>query len=150
MPGYSGLEGEVNEDERLKLGIIAAGVMVLGFLIFGGMWGCPQYNVYSARMEGESKLAHAVAEREVQVRDAQGKAEAATLLAKAEVERAKGVAEANKIIGHSLQDNEAYLRWLYIEGLKEKQGEVIYVPTEAGLPILEAGRRNRVKPGKEE
>jgi len=45
-------------------------------------------------------------------------------------------------IGNSLKDNEAYLRWLYIEALKEKQGaEVIYVPTEAGLPILEAGKR---------
>lgn len=106
-----------------------------------GMWGCPRYNVYSARMDGEAKLAHAQAEREVQVRDAHGKFEASTLLAKAEVERAKGVAEANKVIGSSLKDNEPYLRWLFIDGLKDKQGEVIYVPTEANLPILEAGKR---------
>jgi regulator of protease activity HflC (stomatin/prohibitin superfamily) len=119
---------------------IAAAVVLVAAL---SMWGCPQYSVYSARMEGEAKLAHANSEREVQVRDAQGKFEASTLLAKAEVERAKGVAEANKVIGSSLKDNEAYLRWLFIDGLKDKQGEVIYVPTEAGLPILEAGRRNR-------
>ena len=110
-------------------------------LIVLGMWGCPHYMVYSARMDGEAKLAHAKSEREVQVRDAQGKFEAATLLASAEVERAKGVAEANKVIGSSLKNNEAYLRWLYIDGLKNHQDKVIYIPTEAGLPILEAGKR---------
>ena len=56
--------------------------------------------------------------------------------------RAKGVAAANKIIGDSLHGNEAYLRYLWIDGLREhgKGAAVIYVPTEAGLPILEAGR----------
>lgn len=123
--------------------LVSVGLVVFCLLVVLGFWGCPQYGVYSARMDGQAKLAHANFEREVQVRDAQGKLEASTLLASAEVERAKGVAAANKVIGTSLKDNEAYLRWLYIEGLREKQGEVIYVPTEAGLPILEAGRRKR-------
>lgn len=123
-------------EQMITRGLVA-GVLVAGL----GMYGCPQYSVYSARMDGEAKLAHAQAEREVQVRDAQGKLEASTLLAKTDVERAKGVAQANTIIGDSLKDNDSYLKWLYIEGLKDKQGEVIYVPTEAGIPILEAGRR---------
>jgi regulator of protease activity HflC (stomatin/prohibitin superfamily) len=121
-----------------------SGVTILITFLVVFAWGCPQYRVYSARMDGEAKLAHAQSEREVQVRDAHGKYEAAALLAKAEVERAKGVAEANRVIGSSLKDNEAYLRWLYIDGLRDKQGEVIYIPTEAGLPILEAGRRPKV------
>lgn len=114
------------------------GIITIGFM----MWGCPQYNVYSSRLEGEAKLAHAQAEREVQVKDAQGRFEASTLLAKTEVERAKGVSEANKIIGESLKNNESYLRWLYIEGMKEHKGaSIVYIPTEAGIPILEAGKR---------
>lgn len=124
--------------DKKDIGLIAACSVLV---IFGTMWGLPKYEVYSARLAGQAKLAHADSEREVQVRDAQGKFEAASLLAKAEVERAKGVAQANQIIGTSLKDNEAYLRWLFIEGLKEKTGEVIYIPTEAGLPILEASRR---------
>lgn len=117
-------------------------VSMLSLLILGLMlWGCPQYGVYSARLDGEAKLAHANSEREVQVKDAQGKFEASSLLAKTEIERAKGVAAANAIIGDSLKNNEAYLRWLYLEALKEnKTATTIYVPTEAGLPILEAGR----------
>lgn len=118
--------------------------LILGILsiVILFMVGCPRYNVYSQRMEGEAQLAHAEYSKKIQVQDALGKLEAAKSLAQAEVERAKGVAQANAIIGDSLKNNEAYLRWLYIEGLKEKQGtEVIYVPTEAGLPILEAGKR---------
>jgi hypothetical protein len=63
--------------------------------------------------------------------------------AEAEVERARGVAQANKIIGDSLKDNEGYLRYLWIDSLAHTQDKVIYVPTEAGLPVLEAGRTVR-------
>jgi len=67
--------------------------------------------------------------------------ESAKNLAKAEIERAKGVAEANKIIGESLKGNEAYLRYLWIQSLSDGHSETIYVPTEANLPVLEATRR---------
>src|SRR5262245_49103598 len=83
-----------------------------------GLWGCPQYNVYQQMMAGEAALAHADFERQVQVRDAQGKLDAAKLLAQMDIERSKGVAQANAIIGESLKNNEAYLRWLYVESLK--------------------------------
>lgn len=119
-------------------------ICVASILIIGGlMMGCPRYNVYSQRMEGEAQLAHSEYSKKVQVQDAMGKLEAAKSLAQVEVERAKGVAEANKIIGGSLKGNEEYLRYLWIHNLDsaEKTGQVIYVPTEAGLPILEAGKR---------
>lgn len=119
---------------------VTLGVFLLAALICGAMVGCPMYNVYNQRKEGEAVLAHAQSSREVAVAEARAKMEAAQMLAQAEVERAKGVAQANKIIGDSLRDNEAYLRYLYIQGLEGKQGEVIYIPTEAGLPILEANR----------
>lgn len=109
--------------------------------VFLGMWGCPQYNVYQQRMDGESQLAHAEYSKKVQVQDAMGKLEAAKSLAQAEIERAKGVAQANKIIGDSLKSNEAYLRYLWIHQLGEGKSDVIYVPTEANLPVLEAGKR---------
>lgn len=126
---------------KLFLKCITGAIMACVVLISLSMWGCPQYNVYSQRMEGESQLAHAEYSKKVQVQDALGKLEAAKHLADAEVERAKGIAAANKIIGTSLENNEGYLRWLWIESLKEKNGDIIYIPTEAGMPILEAGKR---------
>jgi len=62
-------------------------------------------------------------------------AEIKTAEAEAEVERARGVAEANDIIAGSLEGNEEYLRYLWINGLQTNQMQVIYVPTEANLPI---------------
>lgn len=124
--------------------LIYSGVVLFLGLILSSMYGCPKYNVYNKSMEGEALLAHAEYSKKIQVQDALGRLEASKSLAQAEVERAKGVAQANAIIGDSLKNNESYLRWLYIEGLKEKTGaETIYIPTEGGLPILEAGHRGK-------
>lgn len=59
--------------------------------------------------------------------------------AEIEVERAKGVAQSNAIIAESITEN--YLRYRFIEGLNDGNSEIIYVPTEANLPILEATRQ---------
>jgi len=58
--------------------------------------------------------------------------------AEIEVARAEGIAKSNQIISNSLTEN--YLRYRWIEGLQTNREMVIYVPTEANLPILEAGR----------
>jgi len=110
-------------------------------LIMGGMWAYPAYNIYAQRSQGQAALAHAQSSKEVAVAEAKAKMESAELLAMAEVSRAKGVAQANQIIGQSLKDNEAYLRYLWINDLGGHTGKtVVYVPTEANLPILEANR----------
>jgi prohibitin 1 len=58
--------------------------------------------------------------------------------AEIEVARAEGVAKSNHIIAGSL--TESYLRYRWIEGLQKNDLQVVYVPTEAGVPILESGR----------
>lgn len=110
------------------------------------MVGCPTYNVYTAKKAGEAVLAHAQASREVAVAEAKAKMESASLLAQADTIRAHGVARANSIIGESLKNNEAYLHWLWIDNIEKNPQAVIYVPTEANLPILEAGNRHTKQP----
>jgi regulator of protease activity HflC (stomatin/prohibitin superfamily) len=116
-------------------------------LIFSFMFtGCGPWAVYVAEWEGKAKLAEAEGSKKIQIEDAKGKLESAKLLADAEIARARGVAEANKIIGDSLKNNESYLRYLYIQNLEKAEAggaSVIYIPTEAGLPILEAGTRKK-------
>ena len=108
-----------------------------------------QQRMKDADAEGKAILLQAENEKKAMIEEAKAENESATLqaeakvkiakaAAQAEVERAKGVAEANRIIGESLQGNEAYLKYLMILGLNEGKGERIYIPTEAGLPILEA------------
>ncbi|QDP58325.1 MAG: hypothetical protein Unbinned664contig1000_6 [Prokaryotic dsDNA virus sp.] len=120
--------------------------VVLGLCVgAGGLWVGPKFNVYIQEMEGQAELARAKQNRQIKVSEAEAAKESAALLADAEVARAKGVAEANKIVANGLGGPEGYLRYLYIEGLKDalrNGSQVIYVPTEAGLPILEATRLN--------
>lgn len=113
-------------------------VIVLGLFV---LFGYPHYVVYYSRLDGEAELERQRYAKQVAVQAALAKRESAELLAEAEVRRASGVAQANKIIGDSLRENEAYLRYLWISNMGENNKEVYYVPTEAGLPILEAGKR---------
>lgn len=122
--------------------IVIAILLVIGVIVLM-MWGIPRYGVYSQRCAGEGMLAHATAAKEVAVAEAKAKMESAELLARADVIRAEGAAKSNIILGESLKNNEGYLRYLFIQQLAERTGntrEIIYVPTEANLPILEANR----------
>lgn len=122
------------------------GAFVLMLLIAGGLYGCPEYNVWQQRLQGEAELARAQQNRQIAVNEAQAKKDAASLLADAEVARAKGVAAANAIIAQGLGGAEGYLRYLWIQTLEHPHNNVIYVPTEANLPILEAARPFKVPP----
>ena len=111
-------------------------LMVIGLLVLG-LWGCPKYRVYASRKAGEAALAHAQSSREVAVAEAKAKLEAASMLAQADTIRAHGIARSNQIIGKSL--TSAYLHWFWIDNI-DKNNQVVYVPTETNLPILEAGK----------
>lgn len=104
-----------------------------------------------AENDGKAILAKAENSKKAMIETAKAQNESATLQAEArikiakaqaqaEIERAYGVAKANEIIGNSLKGNSEYLRYLMIQGLNDSKGERIYIPTEAGLPILEARR----------
>ena len=126
--------------KTVALWTVSIGAMIL---TVGSAWlyAAPKYRVWSAEQTGMAEFVQAEQNRKIAVLEAESKLEAAKSLALAEVERAKGVAEANKIIGESLKNNDAYLRWQWIQNLEEGNNAVIYIPTEAGLPILESGKR---------
>ncbi|MDH5326859.1 MAG: hypothetical protein OEZ68_15435 [Gammaproteobacteria bacterium] len=137
------------------------------FILFLGLalWAWPKYKVYKKEMDGIASLKEAEWSKKILIEDAKAREAAALLQAKAkvtlaeaqgkaqivkaqaegkaDVERAKAAAEANKIIGESLKNNEQYLRYIWIKGLQDGNGERIYIPTEANLPILEAGRAKK-------
>ncbi len=119
----------------------------IGFAALGGivfvvllLVGWPQYRVYSQRLAREAALAEAQSSRQVAILEARAKKESAISLAEAEVIRAKGAAEANAILQNSLGGPEGYLRYLQIQALENSKASLIYVPTEAGLPVTEARR----------
>lgn len=131
----TGYEKTVNTG-RVVATIIIAIVSVILYLTFI----FPLTNVYRQNLKGQANLRQQEWEKKISIEAAKALKESAVLQAEAEVARAKGVAEANKIIADSLKDNEAYLRYLWIDKIADNNN-VIYVPTEASLPILEAGKR---------
>lgn len=132
-------------DASRNIFMIAGAILVLLVVVVGGGLGsCAAYNsvrVWNAETAGEAELAQASSNRRIAVLEAQALMDSAKLKADAEVARARGVAEANRIVAEGLGGPEGYLRYLYINNLENSKGQIIYVPTEAGLPILEAGRR---------
>lgn len=119
---------------------IVALALTIGLLV-GGAFGCKEYSRYQGREDAKNDLVRAESTRKIKVEEAKASKLSAVELAQAEVLRAGGVAKANKIIAGSI--TPAYLRYFYIQQLAEVEhlgGKIIYVPTEAGLPILEAER----------
>jgi hypothetical protein len=143
---------EKMDKETKEWGCAIAAVVGLALvLIVAFMAGMPTYRVWQRGLKGKSELREAEWSRKIRIEEAKARRasvelDAQTRLidekakAQSEIARARGVAEANRIIGDSLKGNDSYLRYLWIQGLNDGTSEVIYIPTEANLPILEATR----------
>lgn len=119
--------------DNMLIGMIAAFVIVI-FLVFLFAW--PQYKVWQQGMSGQAKLAEAQQSKQIAIETA-----------KAELESAKLRAEAIKVIGRAAQEYPEYRQQEFIGAFGEalRDGDiqqVIYVPTEANIPIMEAGKRS--------
>lgn len=145
-----------------SLVFLAVSAVLIIALLF---WTWPKYKVYKREMDGIAALKEAEWSKQILIEEAKAREQAALMQAKArvtlaqaegeaklvqakaegkaDIERARAVAEANRIIGESLKGNEEYLRYIWIKGLQDASGERIYIPTEAGLPILEAGKAGK-------
>ena len=124
----------------------AALIIIALFIVFGGVGSCmyiiPKYNVWKQEMEGKAEYAKAEQNRKIKIEEAKANLEAEKLNAQAEIERAKGAAEAIKIENGSI--TPAYIQYLWVRQQNANtNNKIIYIPTEAGLPVLEAGRTNK-------
>ena len=109
------------------------GISLVGLIV--GMGGCPQYRVYEQNLHGAADLSRAHQTRQIQIEQA-----------KAEETAAVHRANAIKIMGQAAKDFPEYRKQEFIGAFAEamhngKINQIIYVPTEAGIPITEAGKR---------
>ena len=113
---------------------IVAGAILFVLAIPVCLFGYPVYNVWAAGMQGKASLMQAEQERKIQIEQA-----------KAELESAKLRAEAISIVGKASKEFPEYRTQEFIgafaEAIKsDKVEQIIYVPTEANIPIVEARR----------
>lgn len=121
------------------LGTAASWLVVL--LIGGGMWGCPRYNVWQQEMQGKAEMARAEQNRQIQIEEAKANLESQKLNSQAEVVRAEGMAKSIEIEDGKLTDK--YIQYLWVRNINKTEGQKIYIPTEANLPILEAKEKTK-------
>lgn len=119
--------------------LIVSGLFLLCGGVGGCMFGMPKYRVWQQEMAGKAEFAKAEQNRKIMIEEAKANLEAEKLNAQAEIERAKGAAEAIKIENGSI--TPAYIQYLWVRQQNANtNNKIIYIPTEAGLPMLEAGR----------
>ncbi len=120
--------------------ITAGGVLSITFVVVAiiafFLFGIPRYKVWQQEMKGRAELAQAEQNRQIKIEEAKANLEAEKLNAEAEVVRARGAAEAIKIENGSL--TPTYIQYLWVRQQNAAANKVVYIPTEAGLPILEA------------
>lgn len=117
-------------------------VVMLGVVV-GLMFGVPKYNVWrtkiaieSAQNIGKAEMARAEQNRMIQIEEAKANLESQKLNSLAEIERAKGMAQAIEIENGKLTTK--YIQYLWVRNIDKMDGDKVYIATEAGLPILEA------------
>ncbi len=132
MNNYQNVSGRVI---RLVIWGAVGLVVVIAAMAFIMPW----YNVWSQEMEGKAELAKAEQHRKIKIEEARANLEAEKLNAQAEIERAKGAAEAIRIENGSI--TPTYIQYLWVRQQSDLSNKtVIYVPTETNLPILESTR----------
>lgn len=130
--------------ENIKIGLLVslATAMFIGVITLT-MYLYPKYKVYSQTMRGQADFKESEINKQILVEEARAQEEALQMRARGEAEREKIRADATAYaiekIGVMLKENESYLRWMWINEIAGGEGERIYIPTEAGMPILEAG-----------
>ena len=139
-------KASATEVNRIYMKWTRGALFVITALVGLSMWGCPQYRVWSSEMKGKAEMAEAEQNRKIQVEEAKANLEAQKLNSQAEVERAKGMAEAIEIEDGKLTSR--YIHYLWVRNIDKMDGEKIYIPTEANMPILEG--RNSLKPSSNE
>ena len=136
----------VNNNLNITPGLIKValwGIGALMVLIISMAFIRPWYNVWSQEMEGKAEFAKAEQNRKIKIEEARANLEAEKLNAQAEIERAKGAAEAIRIENGSI--TPTYIQYLWVRQQSDLSNKtVIYVPTETNLPILEATRMNNL------
>lgn len=111
-----------------------AAFIVLMSTAAASLWAIPTYKVWQQEMSGKARLAEASQSRKILVEQANAELEAAAVRA-----------EAIGLVGKAAQLYPEYRQQEFMAAMGEalNNGEIeqmIYVPTEANIPITEASR----------
>jgi len=122
---------------------IFMGIVVIIVIL---MFGLPLYNVWQQEMAGKAEMAKAEQNRKILIEEAKARLEAEKLNAQAEVERARGMAEAMRLENGTL--NTTYNQYLFIRTLEKLADkgdlpQIIYMPSEGLVPVMDVSKKTK-------
>jgi regulator of protease activity HflC (stomatin/prohibitin superfamily) len=125
------MKQQTGENVTLVLAVVFAIAMFLALAFFG----LPLWNVWRAGLSGEASLKQAQQTKQILITQAEAEKEAATYRA-----------QAIEIVGRMAKQYPEYRQQEFIGAFAEalhngNVSQIIYVPTETGIPLLEAGKR---------
>lgn len=123
--------------DKKSLGITLGSIAIVLVCVVGLFIAVPYYNVWQQEMSGRAEFAKAEQNRKIKIEEAKANLEAEKLNAQAEIERAKGAAQAIEIENGKLTSTYIQYLWVRQQGNNNVE-KIIYIPTEASMPILEA------------
>jgi len=139
----------MNEKTQNRISEWSFAIVVIAFfvgVVWLFMWGIPKYRVWeteigieSAQNIGKAEMVRAEENRKIAIEEAKANLEVQKLNSKAEVERAKGMAQAIEIENGKL--TTLYIQYLWVRNIDKMDGDKIYIPTESNLPLLEARQK---------
>ena len=123
------------KNEKGSIELLLA-VVVVCIIAIGLMFGLPVWSVWKEGLSGEGQLAKAEQTKKIMIETARAEVEASTLRAK-----------AIKIMGQAAKDYPEYREQELMQAFGEALNngaiqKIVYIPTEANMPILEAGKRD--------
>lgn len=123
------LGGEPDVPIKLRAMLSVSSLVLFMGLSAAVAFGYPQYKVWEQSKAGEAALAKATQDRQIKVQEAE-----------AEQEAASKQAEANRILGESIRQYPESMEQKWVEAIEKTSNQVIYLPTEASVPITESAR----------
>lgn len=129
-------------DSTVVYFVLEVVAVIVAAILLWALVGYPLWRVWASHQRGRADLQRAKNEQQIQVATAQGRLDAAQLNKQAAIVEAQAVAAQIQEIGTQLTEHDLYLRWQWIKMMDDgtSDREIIYVPTEANLPVLEAMR----------
>ncbi len=134
------------KDLGIGIAVFATGCALFIGMLFGVGAGWAKYRLWKAEYTGRALEIEMEYNGKAILAEAEYSRQTRVESARAENESAQLTADAIKIVGEAAQKYPEYRQQEFYlslgEALKEgKIQQVIYLPTEAGLPVTEAGKR---------
>ena len=131
------------------MGVIIAGIIMIVIILFTVGWGWAHFRLWRAEYSGRALEIEKEYKGKAILAEAEHARKSRVMAAQAEKDAAELTAQAIAIVGQAAKDFPEYRQQEFFLALGEALqagniDQILYIPTEANMPITEAGKRPHI------